>query len=126
MPNDQILVVDDNLSNSKLAAFVLRKAGFEVQVAHDAFEALALLERELPRLILMDIQMPGMSGYELTRRLKADPRTQHVLVVALTALAMKGDEELARDAGCDGYISKPIDTHTLPQQVAGYLADATA
>jgi CheY-like chemotaxis protein len=124
MPSERILVVDDNLSNSKLAAFVLRQTGYEVIVANDAYQALAMLEKELPDLILMDLQMPGMNGYELTRKLKADPRTRCVTIVALTALAMKGDEEAARAAGCDGYISKPISTQSLPQQVAEFFAKA--
>jgi CheY-like chemotaxis protein len=77
-----------------------------------------------PRLILMDLQMPGMDGFELTRRLKADPVTRGIVIVALTAYAMKGDEERARAAGCDDYVSKPIDTRALPAIIARHMGDA--
>jgi two-component system cell cycle response regulator len=90
-----------------------------------AEQALALLEEMRPRLILMDLQLPGMDGLELTRRLKADPDRRHILVVALTAYAMKGDDAKAYDAGCDGYITKPIDTEALPRVVAEHLARAS-
>ena len=83
---------------------------------------MAVLADWRPRLILMDLQMPGVDGFELTRRLKADPATRDIVIVAVTAYAMKGDEERARAAGCDGYLSKPIDTRALPAQVEGWLA----
>jgi len=106
----------------KLARMLLAGEGFDVQTATDAEEALATLQSFHPRLILMDLQMPGMDGLELTRRLKADPRMRGIVVVALTAYAMKGDEQRAREAGCDGYVSKPIDTRTLPALITRYLA----
>jgi CheY-like chemotaxis protein len=121
MPGEPILVVDDNPTNAKLVSFLLAKRGYEVRTAGDAGEALAILDGFAPRLIMMDLQLPGMDGLELTRRLKADERTRHILIVALTAYAMRGDEERAREAGCDGYITKPIDTRTLPEVVAEYL-----
>jgi two-component system, cell cycle response regulator DivK len=93
-----------------------------VRAAARADEALEMLETFAPRLILMDLQLPGMDGLELTRRLKADPRTQHIVIVAVTAYAMKGDEERVRAAGCDGYVTKPIDTRALPQVIAACLA----
>jgi CheY-like chemotaxis protein len=117
-----ILVVDDNAMNLKLARVVLEAEGYDVQVARDAAEAQASLAGRVPRLILMDLQLPGMDGLELTRRIKADPATRAIPVVAMTAYAMKGDEEKARAAGCDGYLSKPIDTRTFPASVAGFLA----
>lgn len=117
----RILVVDDNPTNLKLASDLLEYAGYEVLTAIDAERAQQVLERCLPDLILMDIALPGMDGLTLTRLLKDDARTRHIAVVALTAFAMKGDEEKARAAGCDGYISKPIDTRLLPRLIADYL-----
>jgi CheY-like chemotaxis protein len=123
LAGEPILIVDDNSANLKLARVVLSREGFEVQTAADAEEALVALRTFRPRLILMDLQLPGMDGFELTRRLKGDPATSGVVILALTAYAMKGDEEKARAAGCDGYIAKPIDTRTLPGVVAGYLGE---
>ncbi|HWA75545.1 MAG TPA: response regulator [Polyangiaceae bacterium] len=121
-----ILVVDDNPANATLLTFLLEAEGYDVRSVSDAHEALAQLESFEPRLILMDIQLPGMDGLELTRRLKADARWRGVLIVALTAYAMKGDEERARAAGCDAYISKPIDTRTLPMRIAELLTTSPA
>jgi CheY-like chemotaxis protein len=118
---ESILIVDDNPVNLKLVRVLLAKDGYDTRTANDANEALAILETFKPRLILMDVQLPGMDGLELTRQLKADPRTQDILIVALTAYAMKGDEEKTRNAGCDGYITKPIDTRTMPARVRGFL-----
>jgi CheY-like chemotaxis protein len=100
---------------------VLTVEGYDVRTATDAEDALRVLESFRPRLILMDLQLPGMDGLQLTRQLRRDPAWQHVLIVALTAYAMKGDEDKARAAGCDGYITKPIDTERLPKLVAEYL-----
>jgi len=118
---DRILIIDDNAQNLKLARVILVAAGYEVRTAVDAEEALETLTKFVPQLILMDIQLPGMDGLELTRRLKQDPSLRTIVIVALTAYAMKGDEEKARAAGCDGYITKPIDTDALPALVADYL-----
>jgi CheY-like chemotaxis protein len=118
----RILVVEDNRANRMLVSIVLRAAGFEVAEAIDAWQAIAHLDREIPDLILMDLQLPGMDGLDLTRRLRADPRYGEVVIVAFTAFAMKGDEERGLLAGCDGYITKPIDTRTFAATVAGYLA----
>ena len=119
---ESILIVDDNPVNLKLARVVLAGAGFAVRTAVDAEDALALLGRvPPPQLILMDLQMPGMDGLELTRLLKKDPDLAKTVIVALTAYAMKGDEGKALEAGCDGYISKPIDTRTLGATIAQYL-----
>jgi CheY-like chemotaxis protein len=119
---EPVLVVDDNAVNLKLTRVLLRGAGYDVQTAADAEEALRLLQTHKPRLILMDVQLPGISGLELTRSLKTDERTRDVIVVALTAYAMKGDEEKALAAGCDAYVSKPIDTDALLVLVADLLA----
>jgi CheY-like chemotaxis protein len=116
-----ILIVDDNQVNLKLVRVVLASEGYDVRTAADAEEALGALRQWRPRLILMDLQLPGMDGLELTRRLKADPATRDIVIVAITAYAMKGDEQKALAAGCDGYITKPIDTRALPQVIAGYL-----
>jgi CheY-like chemotaxis protein len=122
MPAESILVVDDNAQNLKLARVMLRAEGYEVRTAVDAEEALELLAGYTPQLILMDIQLPGMDGLELTRRLKADPLRRQILVVALTAYAMKGDQERALAAGCDGYLAKPIDTDALSNMVSAMLS----
>jgi CheY-like chemotaxis protein len=121
MPNAQILIVDDNPTNLKLASDVLEWAGYNVSQAQDAEEALDIIKTSPPELILMDIALPGMDGLTLTRKLKADPATSQIKVIALTAFAMKGDELKAADAGCNGYVSKPIDTRTLPDQVGRWL-----
>lgn len=123
MAGEPILVVDDNPANLKLLRLLLSAESYAVRTAGDAGEALAVLREFTPRLILMDLQMPGMDGFELTRHLKRDAATQGIIVVALTAYAMKGDEEKARAAGCDDYVSKPIDTRTLPALIARHLAD---
>jgi CheY-like chemotaxis protein len=123
MEGKSILIVDDNTQNLKLARVVLANEGFDVYTASNAEDALQLLRTVTPRLILMDIQLPGMDGLELTRRLKADPATRAVRIIALTAYAMKGDDEKAFAAGCDGYITKPIDVEGLPVVVSSYLAE---
>ncbi len=122
MPGEAILIVDDNAINLKLARVMLQGEGFEVRTAADAEDALRLLQSFTPRLILMDIQLPGMDGLALTRRLKADPATSGIVILALTAYAMKGDDEKAREAGCDGYITKPIDLDSLLAVIAQHLS----
>ncbi len=121
MAAEPVLIVDDNVANLKLAKVLLVKEGYEVRTAGDAEEALKVMEGFKPRLILMDLQLPGMDGLTLTRKLKAEPATRDIVIVALTAYAMKGDEEKARAAGCDGYITKPIDTQSFPGLVARTL-----
>jgi len=116
-----ILIVDDNEANLKVARYALMGEGFDVRLALDGEAALEMLITFHPRLILMDIQLPGLNGLEVTRRVKADPRTCDIVIVAVTAYAMKGDREKALDAGCDGYIIKPIDPIQLPVQVREYL-----
>src|SRR3954462_5137814 len=103
-----ILVVEDNAANLKLATFLLESAGYVVISAPNAETALTLARTRQPALILMDIQLPGMDGLQATAILKADETTRAIPVIALTALAMKGDEERIRAAGCDGYVAKPL------------------
>jgi two-component system cell cycle response regulator DivK len=122
---EPILIVDDNPQNLKLVRVILAAEGYEVKTAIDAEDALNILEGFSPALILMDLQLPQMDGLELTRRLKADPKRRGMAIIALTAYAMKGDAERALAAGCDGYISKPIDTDGFPKMVADYLTRST-
>jgi two-component system cell cycle response regulator DivK len=103
-----VLVVEDNPANMTLATFLLKSAGYAVLSASDAEAGLALARREQPDLVLMDIQLPGMDGLEACAILKKSEATRDIPVIALTALAMKGDEERIRAAGCDGYIAKPL------------------
>ncbi len=121
MNSATILVVDDNSTNLKLVSDVMGFEGYRILQASDAESALEIIQRTPPDLVLMDIALPGMDGLTLTRLLKAGESTRHIVIVALTAFAMKGDDAKAREAGCDGYITKPIDTRTLPAAVAGLL-----
>ena len=121
MPHELIMIVDDNPANLKLAEVVLSVAGFKILTAVNAEQALQNIVKFRPRLILMDIQLPGIDGLECTRIIKSDPVTKDIIVVALTSYAMKGDEEKALRAGCNGYLTKPIDTRTLAEIVEGYL-----
>ena len=118
-----ILVVEDNEANQALVQAVLELEGYRVELAASALEALDHLRDRAPDLILMDVQLPGQDGLSLTRQLKADPATNAIPVVALTAHAMTGDRELALRAGCVGYIAKPIDTRTFGAEVSRYLVD---
>ncbi|GAC1410300.1 MAG: response regulator [Gemmatimonadaceae bacterium] len=119
-----ILVVEDNPANMTLATFLLRSAGSAVLSAIDAESGLALARRAQPDLVLMDIQLPGMDGLEATGLLKGDAATRAIPVVALTALAMKGDEARIRAAGCDGYIAKPLAYKEFLATIANHLATA--
>jgi two-component system cell cycle response regulator DivK len=117
-----ILVVEDNMTNMALASFLLKSAGHTVLSASDAEDGLALARAEHPHLILMDIQLPGMDGLAATVQLKGNDETRSIPVIALTALAMKGDEQRIRDAGCDAYIAKPLRYQEFLQTVATQLA----
>lgn len=121
----RILVVDDNPINLKLACDVLETHGYKIEQARDAEEALNIVKKKEPDLILMDIELPGMDGLALTRLLKEDNATKNIAIIALTAFAMKGDDQKALQAGCDAYIPKPIDTRKLPLQVAEILSKKT-
>lgn len=124
MMSARVLVVDDNPLNVELVHYVLTAADFQVWVASDAEEALAVLPEADPALILMDVQLPGRDGLSLTRQLKADPATRHIVIVAFTAHAMKGDELAMRAAGCDGYVAKPIDVGRLAATLTALLPAA--
>lgn len=126
MPAKHVLIVDDNPANLKLARVLLEGEGFEVTTAISAAEAGDRIDERRPHLILMDIQLPGMDGLELTRQLKASADTRDIVIIALTAYAMLGDEARALAAGCDGYIAKPINTRTLAQDVARWCAHRQA
>lgn len=123
--SDRVLIVDDNPTNLKLVAYLVKASGYDVVTANDADSAVAAIAAHPPRLILMDLQMPGVDGLELTRRLKRDPVTRDIKIIAVTAYAMKGDQEKALAAGCDDYVTKPIDTRALPQLIARHLQGAT-
>jgi CheY-like chemotaxis protein len=116
--SEPILVVDDNAMNVKLMVYLLSGEGYDLRTASDAGEALAILKDFRPLVILMDLQMPGMSGLELARQLKTDPATRDIAIIAVTSYAMKGDEAKAVEAGCDAYITKPIDAKRLLATVA--------
>ncbi len=116
-----ILVIEDTPANMKLATMLLRRAGYQVLQADEAQTGIALAQAHRPDLILMDIQLPGMDGLEATRLLKADPATGSIPVIALTAFAMKGDEDRIRAAGCDGYVSKPIQYRMFLDEVRRLL-----
>jgi two-component system cell cycle response regulator DivK len=123
----KVLIVEDNAANMTLAVFLLQSAGHTVLSAPDAEVGLTLARAEHPDLILMDIQLPGMDGLEATVQLKRDDATRAIPVIALTALAMKGDEERIRAAGCDGYIAKPMRYQEFLATVAGsWSARATS
>ena len=116
-----VLVVEDNPTNMKLAITLLEAAGHSVLTATDAEAGLTLARIEKPNLILMDIQLPGIDGLEATVQLKRDEATRAIPVIALTALAMKGDEERIRAAGCDGYIAKPMRYKEFQATIAAQL-----
>jgi two-component system cell cycle response regulator DivK len=118
----RLLIIEDNPANLKLAIFLLESAGHSVSSATDAEAGLTLARTERPDLILMDIQLPGMDGLEATRLLKQHEATHAIPVIALTALAMKGDEERIRAAGCDGYIAKPLRYREFLATIATQLA----
>ncbi len=117
-----ILVVEDNERNLKLLRDVLEYAGYDVRVARTAEDGITLAVKEPPDLVLMDLQLPGIDGMEALRRLRENPRTADIPVVAVTAQAMKQDRERALDAGFNGYIEKPISVRAFPDQVRGFLS----
>ncbi|RPI09441.1 MAG: response regulator [Zetaproteobacteria bacterium] len=126
MTGKRILLIEDNAVNRRLAQFLLKSKGYEVWEATSAPEAFAALKVRRPDLILMDIQLPEVDGLTATRHLKADPATQDIPVVAVTSYAMKGDETRALEAGCSGYVTKPIDKTLFLDTVAKVLAATKA
>jgi two-component system cell cycle response regulator DivK len=119
----KILIVDDNQDSRELVVKILKNKGYRMIEAIDGEEALEKAIAEKPDLILMDISIPKINGYEVTRRLKSQADFKDTPVIALTAHAMKGDREKAIEAGCDGYISKPINVHEFPDQIKSYMKD---
>jgi two-component system cell cycle response regulator DivK len=120
----KVLIIEDNPANMTLATFLSQSAGHSVLGARDAETGLTLARDEQPDLVLMDIQLPGMDGLEATALLKSDEATREIPVVALTALAMKGDEERIRAAGCDGYIAKPLAYRDFLATISAHLVKA--
>lgn len=121
MSNEPILIIDDNALNLKLEKRVLEMEHYQVLTARNAEEALKLLERFQPLLILMDFGLPGVDGVELTRQLRKNPKYKDTVIVIVSSYDQRGDEEKARAAGCDGYLQKPIDIQTFPGVIAEYL-----
>jgi two-component system cell cycle response regulator DivK len=120
----KILVVEDDPDNRRIVAKTLSVEGYEVVEATDGVQAIAQAHAEHPDLVLMDLALPNMDGWEATRRLKSDPKTRSIPVIALTAVAMRGDEEQARAAGCDDYLSKPARPVTIREMVKKYTGGA--
>ena len=120
-PRANILYVEDNADSRVLIKRILNAEGFEVVFAENALEALALADNRKIDLILMDINLPDVDGYQLTAQLRRLPSMKRVPILAMTANVMKGDRERSLEAGCDGYIQKPVDVDTLPQQLNRYL-----
>jgi CheY-like chemotaxis protein len=124
MTGNKILIIEDNELNLELASDLLEANGFAVASAQTAEDGLRLARELLPDLVLMDFSLPGMDGLSATKHLKADPATRHLTVVGLTAHAMRGDDQIALNAGCDGYLTKPIDTRTFIATVKRFIAAA--
>lgn len=116
-----ILIIEDNEMNLELATTLLEMNGFAVVSARTGEEGLQLAHQILPDLILMDFSLPGMDGLSVTRNLKTNPNTCHLAVIGLSANAMKGDEQVALNAGCDGYLTKPIDTRTFVSTIKNFI-----
>ena len=121
MVPEKILIVEDNPQNMKVVEMTLRPHGYSLIKATDGEEALKAVSSEEPDLIIMDVQIPKIDGLEVTRKLRQMPAFSHIPIVAVTAYAMRGDKEKAIDAGCDAYLSKPVDTRELPKVVAEML-----
>ena len=121
MAGERILVIEDNPLNLELVRALLQRLGYIVIDSGTAEEGIERAKAEQPHLILMDVNLPGMDGLTATTVLKSEPTTRHIPVVALTAHAMKGDDALVQTAGCDGYMTKPIDTRSFPAIVARFL-----
>jgi len=118
---EKILIVEDNPLNMRLLEMVLRARNYTLLKATDGKEALDMAMREQPDLIIMDMQLPKMNGLEVTRKLREMPAFNHTPIIAVTASAMKGDREKLLEAGCDAYLSKPINTRQLPEMIAEML-----
>ncbi|MYZ46672.1 response regulator [Propylenella binzhouense] len=119
-----VMIVEDNELNMKLFNDLLRANGYDTLPMRNGYEALDMLKQRQPDLIIMDVQLPEISGLEVTRKVKQDESLKHIPVIAVTAFAMKGDEERIRQGGCEGYLSKPISVATFIQAVKSYVGDA--
>ncbi len=119
----RILIVEDQEDNRKILRDLLTSAGFDLVEAATGEEGVSLAERERPDLILMDIQLPGLDGYEATRRIKASSALQHIPIIAVTSYALSGDDVKARDAGCDAYVTKPFSPRALLAKIHEYLSE---
>lgn len=119
-----ILYIEDNPDNRLLVRRILQAENYYILDADNAYQALEILQGNRPDLILMDINLPEIDGYTLTTRLKDEPGMQDIPIIALTANVMRGDRKRTLEAGCDGYIQKPVDVDTLPHQIASYLKSA--
>ena len=119
-----VMIVEDNELNMKLFNDLLRANGYATLPMRNGYDALDTLKEQRPDLIIMDIQLPEISGLEVTRRIKQDERLKSIPVIAVTAFAMKGDEERIRQGGCEGYLSKPISVSTFLDTVRSYLGEA--
>ena len=118
---NKVMLIEDNKMNARLLEHVLTRDGFDVSIHNSAEEAIVLAAKLKPDIILMDIQLPGIDGLEATRQLKGDPATKAIPIIAITAHAMRGDEERILAAGCEGYISKPVDTRELTTRIRTYM-----
>lgn len=123
--NRRVLLIEDNEQNRYLVSFLLEGRGYHVEMAEDGAVGVEMAERLVPDLILLDIQLPTMDGYEVARALRAVPALKAVPIVAVTSYAMQGDRERALAAGCDGYIEKPIDPDTFVAEIERYMSGAT-
>ncbi len=121
MPNETILIVEDSAMNRKLVTTILQPHGYNLLIAVDGEQAIEIATRELPDLILMDMQLPKISGYDAAQALKSQPETANIPIVALTAHAMENERERAMASCCDGYITKPINTRAFPDLMRQYL-----
>jgi CheY-like chemotaxis protein len=121
-----VLIVDDNPANTKLVRALLESQGYEVDCAAHANEARRAIERRVPALVLMDLQLPEIDGYELTREFRRTEALRQVPILAVTASAMRGDEQRALDAGCNGYIAKPINTRTFVGTISAFMVEAAS
>ena len=125
-PGRDVLIIEDNRQNLELAQFLLEEAGHVVRSAGDAKSARAEMERQVPDLVLMDMQLPGFDGMAVTQELRSQPRARPLAIVAFTAYAMMGDREKFLAAGCDGYIAKPVNVATFADEVRALLPHAPA
>jgi two-component system cell cycle response regulator DivK len=121
MAGKRILVIEDHEENRRLLRDLLTSFGYELIEAVTGEEGLTAAERHVPDLILMDIQLPGIDGYETTRRIKANPALRHIPVIAVTSYALSGDDVKAMEAGCDAYVTKPFDPADLLAKIRGYV-----